>query len=91
MITVQQVNAAIISGQFTNDEINTIVDAIKFARSQLTRQATGQIRTGASVKFTSNRDQITYTGTVTKVARKYITVSTSRGLFRVPGNMLTVA
>jgi exoribonuclease R len=91
MVTIQEVNSAIISGKFSNDELNKIADAIKFARTQLTRQVTGQIRNGALVKFTNSRNGLTYTGTVTKVARKYITVSTNNGLWRVPGNMLSVA
>jgi small-conductance mechanosensitive channel len=31
-----------------------------------------------------------YTGTVTKIAIKYVTVRTVQGMWKVPANMLTV-
>jgi 50S ribosomal subunit-associated GTPase HflX len=46
---------------------------------------------GDTVKFTSNRNGLTYTGTVRKVKIKYILVDTNGGLFNVPANMLEAA
>jgi len=91
MTTIQEINRAIISGTFTNEEMNTIVDAIKFARSQLTQQNRRSLVIGTSVKFDNSRTGVTMTGTVEKVALKFITVRTNSGLWRVPASMLTTA
>ena len=88
---IQQVNSAIMFGDFTNDELNSIISAIKFRRSQLTKEAKRSFMLGDSVKFTSNRNGVTYTGTVNKIKVKYILVRTSAGLFNVPANMLEAA
>ena len=66
-VTIQQVNEAIMFGNFTNDQLNSIVSALKYARTQLGRSTARTLRVGDSVKFTSNRDGRTYTGTVDKV------------------------
>jgi hypothetical protein len=91
MTTIQEVNSAIIAGTFTNDQLNSIADAIRYARAQLTQQNKRELRIGTSVKFYSSKRGQTYTGTVRKIAIKYITVDTGSVLFRVPANMLEVA
>ncbi len=87
-MSIQEINRAIISGVFTNDDLNSIVDAIKYARAQLTKQNKRTFRLGDQVKFTSNRNGLTYVGTVRKVKIKFILVNTPGGLFNVPANML---
>lgn len=84
----QEIRSAIISGTFTNDDLNTIVDAVKFARSQLAKQKARTFWAGDSVKFTSNRNGVTYTGTVEKIKLKYALVRTGTSRFNVPLNML---
>lgn len=86
--TIQQVNSAIMFGNFTNTELNSIIDAIKFARANLTKQAKRSLTVGSLVKFTSAKRGVTVTGTVEKVAIKFVTVRTNQGLWRVPANML---
>jgi hypothetical protein len=49
------------------------------------------MRAGANVQFTSSKNGMTYKGTVNKVGRKYVTVATPQGMWRVPANMLTPA
>jgi hypothetical protein len=44
-----------------------------------------------TVKFTSNRNGLTYVGDVRKVKIKFVLVNTPGGLFNVPANMLEVA
>jgi hypothetical protein len=87
-LTIQQVNSAIMFGNFTNDELTSIIDAVKFARAQLTQKTKRSLMLGDTVKFTSNRNGMTYRGTVRKIAIKYITVDTGSVLFKVPANML---
>jgi len=72
-------------------ELNSIVDALKFARTQLTKQNRRVFQPGDSVKFTSNRNGLTYVGTVRKVKIKFVLVSTNAGVYNVPANMLEAA
>lgn len=88
---VKAINSAIMFGNLTNDELNSVVDAVKFARSQMTKQKTRAFKIGDSVKFTSNRNGLTYVGTVRKVKIKFVLVNTPGGLFNVPANMLEAA
>jgi hypothetical protein len=90
MKSVTEINSAIIQGTFTNDELSSMIDAVKFARSKLTNQIKVQVRKGSSVKFTSNRNGMVYSGTVEKVAIKFATVNTPLGRYKVPMNMLEV-
>ena len=89
--TIQQINSAIMFGNLSNVELNSIVDAVKYARAQLTKQNKRAFQLGDSVKFTSNRNGVTYTGTVRKVKIKFVLVSTNAGVYNVPANMLEAA
>jgi hypothetical protein len=88
MSTIQDVNTAIMFGDFTNDQLNSIIAAIKYRRAQITKQNKRAFQLGDTVKFTSNRNGLTYVGTVRKVKIKYILVNTPGGVFNVPANML---
>jgi len=90
-MSIQSINTEIIQGNFTNDELNSILDAVKFARSRIVQKNIFTMRAGANVKFTSSKTGVTVKGTVSKVGRKYVTVSTQQGLWRVPANMLESA
>ena len=85
---IKAINSAIMFGNLTNDELNSVLDAVKYARAQLTKQNKRAFMLGDTVKFTSNRNGMTYTGTVNKIKIKYILVRTNAGLFNVPANML---
>ena len=89
-MSVQNINSLILSTELSNDDLNSIMDAVRFVRARLTQKNVFTIRTGANVKFTSQRNGVTYQGTVEKVNRKYIVVRTPQGGFRVPANMLEV-
>ena len=90
-MNVKEINSAIMFGNLTNDELSSVIDAVKFARAQMTKQKTRTFKLGDSVKFTSNRNGLTYVGTVRKVKIKYVLVNTPGGLFNVPANMLEAA
>jgi len=87
-MTVTEINRAIMFGNLTNDELNAVVTAVKWARAQMTKKNIRSISRGSTVKFTSSRNGQTYTGTVRKIAIKYVTVDTGQTLFRVPASML---
>ena len=90
-MNVKDINSAIISGVFTNDDLNSIANAIKFARSQLAKQNARTFWNGDTVKFTSSRNGVTYTGTVEKIKLKYALVRTNNQRFNVPLAMLESA
>jgi len=87
-MNVKDINSAIMFGSLTNDELTSVIDAVKFARTQLTKQKTRAFGIGDQVKFTSNRNGLTYVGTVNKVKIKFVLVKTPGGMFNVPANML---
>ena len=89
-MNVQDINTALVTGSFTNDQLSSVIDAVKFARSRLANVTKWSLKVGSEVKFTSSKSGITMQGRVTKIAIKYVTVSTAQGLWRVPANMLTV-
>lgn len=88
MIDLVDIRGAIVSGHMTNADLDSIQQAVTFARSQLAKQKIRAFNKGAMVKFTSNRNGQFYVGTVEKVGIKNITVRTPVGLYRVPANML---
>lgn len=87
---IKAINTAIVTGSFTNDQLSSIIDAVKFARSRLTQLTKFSLKVGDSVNFTSTKTGMNYTGVVMKIAIKYVTVKTVSGLWRVPANMLTI-
>ena len=91
MKTIQEVNSAIMFGTWTNVELNSMIDAVKWNRAQLTKDVKNSIKPGQMVKFTSSKTGKTMVGDVTKIAIKYVTVRTPAGMWRVPANMLEAA
>lgn len=90
-MNASQINTAIIQGRWTNDELDGMINAIKFARAQLGQENKRQLRLGARVKWSSAKNPYGEQGTVEKIAIKYVTVKTAAGLrWKVPANMLTV-
>jgi len=89
-MSIQTVNAEILAGNFTNEQLSSVIDAVKFARARLTEKTKRSITIGSNVNFTSSKTGQNLTGVVMKIAIKYVTVKTISGLWRVPANMLTV-
>ena len=87
---IKAINTAIVTGSFTNDQLSSIIDAVKFARGRLTQLTKFSLKVTDTVSFTSTKTGMRYTGTVTKIAIKYVTVKTVSGLWRVPANMLSI-
>lgn len=87
---IKQVNSAIMFGSWTDMELSSMIDAIKFNRASLAKQIKRSIAVGDNVEFTSHKTGRTMRGFVKKVAIKYVTVDTGMGLWRVPANMLRV-
>jgi uncharacterized protein YwbE len=90
MLTIQQVNQAIMLQSWTDTELRSMIDAVQWNRAQLARQIKRSISVGDNVEFTSSKTGRLTRGFVTKIAIKYVTVNTGMGLWRVPANMLRV-
>lgn len=88
-MNIQTINSAIINGTWANEELMSMIDAIKFKRKLLTERTKAQLAIGDNVNFTSTRTGQNVTGVVVKIAIKYVTVRTVQGLWKVPANMLS--
>jgi hypothetical protein len=89
-MNVNTLKSAIITNGYTNAELNEISEAIKYARAQLGREVKRSMRVGDHVEFTDTRIGHTHSGSVLKINIKYVHVTTPKGTYRVPANMLTV-
>ena len=90
MLTIQDVNKAIMLQEWTNVELSSMIDAVKWNRERLAKRVKYSIMVGDNVEFTSSKTGRLTRGFVTKIAIKYVTVNTGMGMWRVPANMLTV-
>jgi hypothetical protein len=89
MKTIQEVNSSIMFGDWTNTELSSMIDAVKWKRATIAKLTKASLMLGDNVNFTSSKTGMNVTGVVTKIAIKYVTVKTVQGLWRVPANMLT--
>lgn len=85
---IKQVNSAIMFNSWTDLELRSMIDAIKFARASLAKQVKRSMMVGDRVEFTNSKTGRVMQGSITKIAIKYITVNTGGSLWRVPANML---
>ena len=91
-MNIKEINSAIMHGDFTNQELNSIGDAIRFARAQLVVRNKMMLSVGTNVKFTSST-RGTLIGTVEKINRKFVIVRETGkafGNWKVPASMLEV-
>jgi hypothetical protein len=87
-MNVMEINTEILQGGFTNEQLNSITDAVRFARARLADQTKRTLRVGSQVKFTSNRNGSVYKGTLESIKIKNAIVATQMGRYKVPMNML---
>jgi hypothetical protein len=91
MTTILEINETIMFGDLTNEQLNSIVSAIKVRRTELVKQARRSLTLGDNVKFYSHDKHMYIVGNVTKIGRKYITLDTPKTKWRVPANLLEAA
>lgn len=87
MTSVEDIIREIKVGQFTNEELNRMGQAIQFARAQLAHEVKRELFPGARVYF-KDRYGSRVTGTVESVKIKKAIVSTGAYRYNVPINML---
>jgi hypothetical protein len=83
-MTINDINQAIIAGNFSNDQLNGIAMSIKFARNQLTQQNRRSITVGTQVRFTNSRTGRYEIGTVKEIKIKMLSLTQ----VRLPGVFL---
>ena len=90
MLTINEVNSAIMHGNFTNEQLLSIVTAVKYRRSELVRQQARTLRIGDSVRFASRGN--VFFGTVERMKIKNALVRVGTGSrYNVPMSMLEAA
>lgn len=87
---IKAINTAIITGKWSNADLESMIDAVKYARARLTDKVKFSIKVGDNVNWDSRKTGRNSTGVVVKVKLKYVEVRTANGLWNVPANMLTV-
>jgi exosome complex RNA-binding protein Csl4 len=93
MTTIQKmsdINQTIMFGNLTNDQLNSVITAVKFARNQLLKETKRSISVGSDVKFVNSRNGQTVMGKVTSIKTKNVIVAVGLSNWRVPANMLEV-
>ena len=72
----------------SSEDVDLIVQAIKYRRNQLHTQKAQSFKIGDTVSFKGRYGRTEF-GKVTKVKIKYVVVDTGMSKWNVPGNMLT--
>lgn len=90
MLTVQEINSAIINGSFSSEQLSSVIDAVKYRRSLLTRSVIHQLSKGDIVSFV-NKHGNKVVGTVSSIKMKYVHVDVGMVTWRVPASKLVRA
>ena len=90
-MSVKQIVNELMSGTLTNEDIEQVAQALKYARAQVGRQIKRQLTPGASVKFYHPKQNFYIAGKVNRIKQKYILVDTPQGRYNVPANLLETA
>ena len=90
MVTIQEINQAIMFGNLSNDQLNSIISSVKFARNQLMKANKRSLQIGSDVKFVSSRTGQTIFGKVTSIKTKNVIVAAGLTNWRVPANLLEI-
>lgn len=90
MNTASEIQVAIMRANLTNDDINAIVECIRYKRAQLTKANKRSLAVGATVKFTNSKTGSDIQGIIEKIMTKNVLINTGSGRWKVPANMLSV-
>jgi hypothetical protein len=88
MNTIDQVTHAIMFGDFDNQQLEAVAQAMRYRRTQLSKEAKRSMTPGITVKFYHPKQGRDITGTVNRIKQKYILVDTPQGRYNVPANLL---
>lgn len=92
-MNIQAINSAIISGTWSAQDLDSMQDAIKFARSKTARVNAFTFKAGSKAKLTHDKLGGTVIVTVSKVKIKKadVVVDATGARYSVPLSMLAVA
>lgn len=90
-MNVNEIVNELMSGTLTNDDIERVAQALKYARAQVGRTIKRQLSPGVSVKFFHPKQNFYIAGTVNRIKQKYVLVDTPQGRYNVPANLLETA
>ncbi len=88
---IKEVNSAIMFGNFTNEQLDSLMQAVKYRRAQIAKVNVRSFWNGDQVKFVHPKTGRTHFGVVAKVKIKNITVREGNTNWNVPANMLEAA
>jgi hypothetical protein len=88
-MNTSDIQVAIMRGDFTNDDLNAIIETIRYKRGQLGKATKRSLKVGDTVTFVSAKVGKTITGTVKQIKVKNVIVGTSGNNWQVPASMLT--
>jgi len=91
MSKIQEVNSAIMFGDFTNEQLDSVISAVKYRRAQIIKANVRTFWNGDTVKFVHPKTGRVHVGVVAKVKIKNITVREGNTNWNVPANMLEAA
>ena len=74
MATIQEVNSSIMFGKFTNEQLNSIIQAVQFARAQLVKETKRSVTIGSRVSFVNSRTGRKEVGEVTSIKVKNLII-----------------
>ena len=89
-MSIRLITSEIISGNFTNDELSSIIDAVKYARAQLAKQNKRSVTIGSTVSFVNSRTGRKEVGNVTGIKVKNLIIRVGTMSWRVPASMVSV-
>ena len=89
-MNINEINQAIMFGKLTNEQLNSVIMAIKFARGELAKQARYTFNIGDPVKFVGKTGNYE-TGRIVKMNRKRFVVEVGYTRWNVPMNLVSAA
>lgn len=90
MKTAGEINAAILSGEFSDEDFRSIIATINYKSKERQARASRSFRAGEKVFFTTRSGE-KITGTVLKVNQKTVSVKTATTTWKVSGSLLNKA
>jgi hypothetical protein len=89
-MNVNEVIAYLVSAELKAEEINRIIEAVRFARGKVGQQNRKEFKINDNVKFKGRSGQYEY-GKIVKINRKRFVVEVNWRQWNVPMNMIEAA
>lgn len=91
--SIQDINRSIMFSGLTHEQLDSVVMAVRYARSQMSKEKMRTINIGSHVRFYNPKLGREVQAQVTKMGRKYVTVldKVCNTSWRVPANIIETA